>query len=251
MTSENATTKPVRPSIRAARIEHLVRLATSAFAKHEIRTLTETSIVIQRRNDDGSWTNHYATEIVAGALSHLIVTGDIDTVVFARQSGSLRSRLGWIAPKLGDADAKYPSGRDANFDYLTEKTAIGMTCSRRLATEFAAELADDLIAELTESAEAEGETLRALRLREIKHPGDESEIDAFINGLGDVGISDAWEYASWLYAVAPRVVYAWAACRKAAELIDAVKAAAQEAAKAASEAIAPTNPEASLGGDHG
>ena len=242
MKPESATIEPTREHVRPARIEHLVTLATAAFAKHEIRSLTETSIVIQQRNDDGSWTSHYATEIVAGALSHLIVTGDIDMVVFARQSGSLRSRLGWIAPKLrGDTDAKkYPSGR---FDYLTEKATIGMTCNRKLATEFAAELAEDLIAELVEHAEADGETLRAFRLREIRLPSDESEIGAFLGALGDAGISDAWEYGSWLYAVAPRVVYAWAACRKAAELIDAqTRTQLEAAATKGSAPISSTNP---------
>lgn len=225
-------TKPARQSHRQARIAHLVTLATNAFAKHEIRSLTETSIVIQGRNDDGKWTGFYATEIVAGALSHLIVTGDIDTVVFARQGGSLRARLGWVAPKLGGVDAEYPSGRDANFGYLVEKASIGMSCNRKLAEEFDAELAEDLIAELVEDAENDadtdaltGDVALAAALREIDLPSDESEIDTFINDLEDAGISDAWEYESWLYAVAPRVVYAWAACRKAAELIDAAEAA--------------------------
>lgn len=253
MTSENVTVSAsTHERARPARIEHLVTLATNAFAKHEIRSRTETSVVIQRRNDDGSWSNYYAAEIVAGALSHLIVTGDIDTVVFARQSGSLRSRLGWIAPKAERDRIVEPSWR-----YLVEKATIGMTCNRKLSTEFAAELAEDLIADLAQDAEAEGDDARAAALREVDPPGDESELAAFMEALEAAGVSDVWEYWSSLHEVAPRVVYAWAACRKAAELIDAADAAAQEAAKASSEVvtgstpIAPTNPEASLGGDHG
>lgn len=213
-TEPTAPTKPARQNHRQARIEHLVRLATNAFAKHEIHSLTETSIVIQQRNDDGSWTSHYATEIVAGALSHLIVTGDIDTVVFARQGGTLRARLGWIAPK---------AERDPSWRYITEKATIGMTCNRKLSTEFAAELAEDLIADLVEDAEAQDADVRAAKLREVQLPSDESEVGTFLEALEDVGISDVWEYWSHLYAVAPRVVYAWAACRKAAELIDAAE----------------------------
>lgn len=252
MTTEATTTEPTREPVAPARISHLVMLATNAFAHHQIRSRTETSVVIQRRLEDGSWSVSHAAEIVAGALSHLIVTGDIDTVVFARQSGSLRSRLGWIAPK---------AERDPSWRYLVEKATIGMTCNRKLSTEFATELAEDLIADLAQDAEAEGDDARATELREIDPPSDETEIGTFIEALGDAGIGDAWEYWSSLYSVAPRVVYAWAACRKAAELIDAADAAAQEAAgeatKASSEVaagstpIAPTNPEAGLGGDHG
>jgi hypothetical protein len=240
-------TKPARQSHRQARIEHLVTLATNAFAKHEICSLTETSIVIKRRLEDGSWSVSHATEIVAGALSHLIVTGDIDTVVFARQGGSLRARLGWIAPTIANADvaAKYLSGRDADFDYLVEKATIGMSCGRKLATEFVAELAKDLIAELVEDAENNGDVIRVAALRAIRLPADESEAETavFIEALGDAGISDAWEYASWLYAVSPRVVYAWAACRKAAELIDAqTRTQLEAAATKGSAPISSTNP---------
>lgn len=252
VSTETTTTKPARQSAHAERIEHLVRLATDAFAEHEICSRTETSIVIRRRNSDGSWGSYYATEIVAGALAHLIVTGDVDTVVFARESGSLRSRLGWIAPK---------AERDPSWRYLVEKATIGMTCNRKLSTEFAAELAEDLIADLAQDAEAEGDDTRVGALREIDPPGDESEIGAFLEALEDAGISDVWEYWNSLHEVAPRVVYAWAACRKAAELLDAADAAAQQAArevtKASSEVvagstpIAPTNPETGLGGDHG
>jgi len=228
MTPENVTVSAsTHERAHTVRIERLVTLATNAFAEHEICSRTETSVVIRRRNSDGSWSNYYAAEIVAGALAHLIVTGDVDTVVFAQQSGSLRSRLGWIAPK-GDTD-KYPSGRDANFDYLVEKASIGMSCSRKLSTTFAAELAKDLIADLVEGDDC-GDALAA-KLREIDLPSDETEIGTFIEALGDAGIGDAWEYWSSLYSVAPRVVYAWAACRKAAELIDAADAAAQEAAR--------------------
>lgn len=193
MTTENVTAAPTRERVRPALIEHLVTLATDAFAKHEIRERTETSVVIQRRNDDGSWSVSHATEIVAGALSHLIVTGDVDTVVFARESGSLRSRLGWIAPKAERDRIVEPSWR-----YLVEKATIGMTCDRKLSTEFAAELAEDLIADLAQDAEAEGDDARAAALREIDPPSDESEIGAFLEALEDAGISDVWEYWSSL-----------------------------------------------------
>lgn len=243
MSAETTAAEPARKRVRPALVEHLVTLATDAFARHEIRSRTETSIVIQRRNDDGSWSNHYATEIVAGALSHLIVTGDVDTVVFARQSGSLRARLGWIAPK---------AERGPSWRYLVEKASIGMTCNRKLATEFAPELAEDLIADLVQDAEANGDDALASKLREVEPPGDESEIEAFISELGDAGISDAWEYWNHLYEVSPRVVYAWAACRKAAELIDAADAqSVAAAAQADATPILPTNPDAALGGDHG
>ena len=230
MTTENVTAAPTEKRARPALIEHLVTLATNAFAEHEIRSRTETSIVIQRRNSDGSWSNYYATEIVAGALAHLIVTGDVDTVVFARQSGSLRARLGWIAP-MAERERDGEWVVEPSWRYLVEKATIGMTCDRKLSTEFAAELAEDLIADLAQDAEAEGDDARAAALREIDPPSDESEIGAFLEALEDAGISDAWEYWSSLHEVAPRVVYAWAACRKAAELIDAADAAAQEAAR--------------------
>ena len=220
MTTENTATqteKPTRERVRPALIGHLVTLATNAFAQHQIRSRTETSVIIQRRYEDGTWRSEYATEIVAGGLAHLIVTGDISTVVFARQSGSLRSRLGWIAPK---------AERDPSWRYLVEKATIGMSCNRKLSTEFAAELAEDLIADLIEDAEAQDADARAARLREIALPGgDESELGSFMEALEDAGISDVWEYWGHLYAVSPRVYYAWAACRKAAELIDAADAA--------------------------
>lgn len=189
-----------------------MRQAIESFARHEIRSLTETSVVIQRRREDGSWDSSYATEIVAGALSHLIVTGDIDTVVFARHDGSLRSRLGWVAPL---------SHRGADFGYLIEKASIGMSCNRKLATEFVPELAETLVGDLASQAEADGYSDVAVALREIDPPRDESEVGSFIDALSEAGISDAWEYWSSVYAVDERVVNAWAACRRAAELIDA------------------------------
>jgi hypothetical protein len=192
-----------------ARDERLKREATDVFSEHEIRHRTEQSVVIMKRHPKGGWDSAYCAEILAGHFNFLTVVGDCQTVVFGGNSGPLRHRIAWIG---GHTDVDY---------YVRQKASIGLGFD---VDEFVPELVDDLKQALTEDVDP----TRAAELREaIDHAMscEEEPANAIIRELGDANVSDAWEYHSYLVAPKVRIYYAWAACRRALELIDAADAA--------------------------
>jgi hypothetical protein len=69
----------------------------------------------------------YRAEVVVLCWGHLLVHGDVDTVVFGRCSyRGWRQIIAWLA--------------DTNYDYAEEKAAIGTGC-QEMAREFEAEIA--------------------------------------------------------------------------------------------------------------
>ena len=198
--------------------EDLIEDAMKTFAEHEIRSRSDTSVLICRRHKDGGWTSDYAMEIVSGALGYLILTGDMDTVLFAYCKGSLREKLQWIGkdqPSLG---------------YISQKASIGMNESHRLARSFSPEVAAEIVEDQAQTMSADGEHEVAAALREAIEfdlPEDEYSLRPFLEKLEEAGLSDVGELASSFYVTAPRVVYAWAACRRARQLLDAADAASE------------------------
>lgn len=196
--------------------EDLIEDAMKTFAEHEIRSRTDMSVLICRRHADGGWTSDYAMEIVSGALGYLILTGDMDTVVFAYCKGSLREKLQWI-------------GKDQpSIGYITQKASIGM--GDRLARSFSPEVAAEIVEDQAQTMSADGENEVAAALREVIEfdlPEDEYSLRPFLEKLEEAGLSDVGELASSFYVTAPRVVYAWAACRRARQLLDAADAASE------------------------
>lgn len=209
MQPEQVVSAPTSPvSVKRARDMRLKHEATEAFRHHEIRHCTEQSVVIMRRHPKGGWDSVYAAEILAGHLHFLTVVGDCDTVVFGHHGGSLRARIAWIG---GHTDVDY---------YVRLKASIALGFD---VDEFDPELVEDLKHALTEDVD----TARAAELREvIDHARrcEEEPANAIIRELGDANVSDAWEYHSFLVAPKARIYYAWAACRRALELIDAADA---------------------------
>jgi hypothetical protein len=239
------TAAATRVSAKYARDERLKREATETFAHHEIRHRTEQSVVIMKPHPKGGFSSDYCAEILAGHFNFLTVLGDCQTVVFYGHGGPLRSRIAWIG---AHTDVSY---------YVRQKASIGLGFD---VDEFVPELVDDLKHALTEDVDA----ARAAELRAVIDHAmlcEEEPVNAIIRELGEANVSDAWEYHSLLVAPKARIYYAWAACRRALELLDAADAAAQQAAREVSKAssevvadstpIAPTNPETGLGGDHG
>jgi hypothetical protein len=202
-------------SVSQARHEHLKALALQTFAAHEITHRDERSVVLQKRYKDGAFRSEYAAEIVAGRFGYLIVTGDINTMVFGRQGGTLRARLGWIG------------GHDNIGYYVRQKAVLGTDAAEmvdRFVPELAADLRDHLLEDLDEGEP--GDAAAAARIREAFESADPDDPDSIIERLGEAGLCDAWEYREWLTGPRERVYFAWAACRRAAELIDAADASA-------------------------
>lgn len=195
--------------------DSLKRDALDAFAKHEIASRTETSIVIRRRHEDGAWSSTYATEIVAGELGFLIITGDIPSVIFAVQGGSLRNRLSWI-------------GSGESFGYLREKASRGLSdSSDKLTKQFAPECIADMRESVLSSIDPEECSMHraeVTRVFESAVMNEESDIPELLEALQDYGVSDPWEFVGDLFTIDFRIFYAWAACRRALELLDAAEA---------------------------
>lgn len=214
-TTQETTTPKVRRDVEAQIIEDVVGLALKAYEKHEIVSRTDTSIVMRKRDRDGKlWSREYEIEIVAGALGFLMLTGDADTVVFARHGGTLRQRLAWIAPDVG-----------RSFSYLREKASIGMDDGTKLSLKFEPELVDDMLEDVLDGFDPKDEE-DAKRIQEIKEvfespPGHESDLYDFYERLSDAGFDTA-DWGESLHMVSPRVIYAWAACRRAGQLLDAL-----------------------------
>jgi len=213
-TIQDAEKPKTRRSMRDRISEELAERAMKAYEKHKIVSRTDTSIVLRKRAPDGKWSWEYQVEIVAGQLGFLMLTGDADTVVFARQNGTLRQRLSWIAPETS-----------RSFGYLREKASIGLDDGTKLALSFEPALLDDLLDDLLDGLDPEGER-DAKRIEEIKEvfespPGVESDLYDFYDRLSDAGV-DICDIGDALHMVSTRVFYAWAACRRAGQLLDAL-----------------------------
>lgn len=185
------------------RDNRLKEVAIDSFKNHVIFSRTENSVVIKSRDID-RFTNVFGTEIMCGHYHYLTVIGDCDTVVFGHHGGSLLERITWIG-----------AGQDVSY-YVSQKARIGMTLPLiDFVPEFVSELKNDLIEETTECGRDPQHIIDAFDEAELHIP--ESVIDALINA----GYTDAWEYFESMHGPCTRIYYAWAACRRAYELLTA------------------------------
>lgn len=196
--------------------EENVRSALRTYEKHRIKHLTETAVLIAIQREDGSWCSDYITEIVSGGLGYLILTGDCDTVVFARGTGSLKARLQWVAGNQ----------HDPSIAYLAGKASLGLDDDRKLVQRFNPELISDfaeaLVSSLSDDEESDSKLANDIEAvcRDYA-PYDESDIDTLVSELECVGVHDVSEHLDYLYMVDRRVYLAWAACVRALELMEA------------------------------
>jgi len=197
------------------RHDRLMQLAVEAFASHELRQHRSERWLIQRC-DAGRWSGFYSAEIIDGAHGELIVTGDINHVIFAGgDKCDPRDRVRWI-------------GRCESFDYYVRQKAVIGT-GRELIETYDADVARDGLAELR------AERLEALRERGLGADGDRflgiyeeaasylSDRSELVSFLCDRGI-DPEVLEDLGVVIAPRLYYAYAACRRLSEIFDAQEA---------------------------
>ena len=208
-------------------VEGTTRLAIEAFKSHAI--VFEDRITgrwrIMRHREDGTRCGMHATEIISLMNGRLFVGGDIDDCVFGY----------WGAPE-GIPEQEYHIrkvawiGQHTEPDaYVSEKAAIGLTDGRRLTEiwdgDIAAEELEGVIKEFFEGGEdsvtkSVNDHYRSIIREAIQMAKDGDGPHMVRQHLYD-DMGDNYEtIPSGLGMVtSPRVIYAWAACRKLCELI--------------------------------
>lgn len=177
--------------------EDVIRL----FSKHEI-TYRDSHTVVMHVPSRGS---EYSVELHASRLGYLVFTGDLQSVIFGRKfEKNIYNMISWIGSCKG-VDS-----------YLVEKARTGGT----VAEEYSEEAANSLIIDLKSDYARDSKIWNDLeRLRLSDYINCEED---FIHELSLI-IPDAWELASSTMVPCSRVWHAWAACRRALELLKTVK----------------------------
>jgi hypothetical protein len=192
------------------------KLALAAFEDHKLilRDDERGRWRIAMTYEDGSVQGQYATEIVSLWNGRLFVGGDIDDCVFGyygdkrgTEADGHRAKVRWI-------------GRCNDITYYVEqKATIGLTDSGKLTKAWDEEVAEYDLRELLADEEQEWTEKEKEALEEaIDRMGDGEfhVMDILYNGL-----QDPFDLLGSLGQVTtPRVIYAWAACRRLCELLD-------------------------------
>lgn len=208
------------------RLHRIVNSAISTFKGHElIYRNDELGLwTIAKRYEDGnkSIRSEYYTEIYAGSWGHITVGGDIDYCVFGYYSdkrhkgaGHKHAMLKWL-------------GCSTSFGYIREKACIGLSCSgmKDLSTtndeDVALEKIDYEIKTLKDEIDADPDSrfydaqIEAWREARALVTGEDltrAEIHVCDN------VQDGWEFLPLGEVTSSRVIYAWAAMRRACELL--------------------------------
>lgn len=207
---------------RAQYHANLTRLARRAFERHEIIERAEGRWVLVARRADGTLSYNHCAEVAVMRWGHLLVHGDVDTVMFEGYSGEggAEGLVRWIGRERGDlryhaAKASRGAGRAGSW-CLDDRVAC-----------------DDLLERVRRAQEEEpgpGRSREIARLRDALRALEFGEsVDAVRHALYQ-SEENCTEWLSSLGEVVDaRIYYAVAACQRLVELLDAEKATLAEA----------------------
>jgi hypothetical protein len=188
--------------------------AVEAFSDHVLRESSEGRWRLHRHRD-GKWCGAYAAEVIATSwCGHLIVVGDINTVVFGKH---------W--PEKGDGlvpDIVSWIGETKDLEYVAEKARIGLG-DERICEDWSW---DDAVEDVREFAACEDDEWTRVLVDVIEHHEDEARDSqhAFIDCVYDVARSRNYDgdydgLSAIGTRISTRVIYAYAAVRRVCELL--------------------------------
>lgn len=192
--------------------EHTIKLAIDAFKDHHL-VLDDRKRGhwrIARKYDDGTLRSDMAAEIISLWGGRLFVGGDIDDCVFAYSGGREENeafhlrKLAWVG-----------RCKDVSY-YVKQKASIGLTDGGKLTEEWDPDVARHQLQEGLKKeylSEWDKEAFEgALKRIEDGRPWAETYLAE--------RMEDPCDFLPHFGMVtSPRVIYAWAACRKLCELI--------------------------------
>jgi len=197
---------------------NMTKLATRAYAKHEIKKSSEDRWLIQQRHKDGGWDSNTWTEIIALHHKGLLVDGDIDPVVFRYGPADPEARVRWMGNR-----------KHAHDHYFREKASIGMGGRFHDITEIwePEVAADDLrVMEARflgkdEDWPMEPNQKAADDVAHVRECYLENGRDTVLWKLYEINEVDSEELASIGMVTAPRLYWAHGALAKLVNLLDA------------------------------
>lgn len=196
--------------------EQTIKAAIQAFRRHHLidGSYDNGRWFIARKYDDGTIDGTYATEIISLRGGRLFVGGDIDDCVFAYYSGPKDSpyfhehKLSWIG-----------RCQDVSY-YVAQKARIGLTDNGKLTAEWNSDVAQYELQQMLNDKDLELSKDEREGLEEAMHACDDGE-ERVIAHLFEVLQDPSSMISDDLGTVtAPRVIYAWAACRKLCQILN-------------------------------
>ena len=176
---------------------------------------------LARKYEDGSTRGDMATEIISLRNGRLFVGGDINDCVFAYFGGHRDA-----TPEQKNVGKVAWIGNHEGFGYIQEKAGIGMTDNGKLTEVWEADIARLQIKAFLKDLEEEKEDYSEIAYEKKKEAFKEAigllEDGPEVMGrhlYDSLGYDDMESLFDIGQVISPRVMYAWAACRRLCELI--------------------------------